>query len=70
MSTGHIGRFTDSRHDLGSVRPSRWVDQPAVRHRACLFVAAKADDAEDCRELLAMLGLTPTLEERARPSTA
>lgn len=65
MSVGQIGRFTDSRHDLGSVRPSRWVDQPAVRHQARLFVAARASDVEDRRLLLDALGLGPTPEEIA-----
>lgn len=65
MSVGQIGRFTDSRHDLGSVRPSRWVDQPALRRRVRLFVARHATGVEDCRDLLGALGLGPTPEEIA-----
>lgn len=30
---------------------------PEQRHQAALFVAEKADDVDDARELLAMLGL-------------
>lgn len=65
MSTGQIGRFTDSRHDLGSAKPSQWVDQASMRGRARRFVAARAVDAEDCRDLLGALGLGPTPEEIA-----
>lgn len=65
MTASHIGHFTDSRHDLGSIRPSRWTDQPAIRRRAQLFVAAHATDVDDCRVLLDMLGLTPTAVEVA-----
>jgi hypothetical protein len=65
VSVGQIGRFTNSRHDLGSVRPSRWVDQPDVRRRVRLFVASHATGVEDCRDLLGALGLGPTPEEIA-----
>jgi hypothetical protein len=65
VTVGQIGRFTDSRHDLGSVRPSRWVDQPDVRRRVRLSVAAKSTGVEDCRDLLGALGLGPTPEEIA-----
>lgn len=70
MTAGQIGRFTDSRHDLGSVRPSRWVDQPDVRRRVRLFVASHATGVEDCRELLAMLGLGPTTEDHTKSRPA
>jgi hypothetical protein len=35
------------------------------QHAAALFVASRATDADDCRELLAMLGLTPA--EKRKP---
>jgi hypothetical protein len=65
VTAGQIGRFTDSRHDLGSVRPSRWVDPLDVRLRVCLSVASHATGVEDCRDLLGALGLGPTPEEIA-----
>lgn len=55
----------DSRHGLGSARPSRWVDQPDVKLRASLFVASNAKDAGDCELLLSMLGLAHSAEEVA-----
>ncbi|MFE9448361.1 hypothetical protein [Streptomyces sp. NPDC006739] len=41
---------------------------PDQQHAAALFVASQAHDADDCRALLAMLGLTPTPKrKRGRP---
>lgn len=56
----------DSRHGLGSARPSRWVDPADVKRRASLFVASNARDAGDCELLLSMLGLGFTAEEIAQ----
>lgn len=55
----------DSRHDLGSLRPSRWTDRPETVHRARLEVARRSTTAEDCGELLSMLGLGFSEEEVA-----
>lgn len=42
------------RNILGATPPKATEDE---RHRARLFVASHSHDMEDCRELLAMLGL-------------
>jgi hypothetical protein len=60
-----VSDLPDSRHDLGSVRPSRWTDQPDVKRRARLEVARRATGVEDCRRLLSMLGLAHSAEEVA-----
>lgn len=60
-----MGDFVDHGGGLGSSRPSKWTDQPDVRRRARLFVAANAVDAEDCAELLSILGLEHSPEEVA-----
>lgn len=41
-----------------------------VTHRACLTVASAATGVEDCRELLAMLGLTYTPHRSSRQVSA
>lgn len=55
----------DSRHDLGSIRPSRWMDEADVKRRARREVARRSATVEDCGELLSMFGLSFTAEEVA-----
>lgn len=61
---GKLGSFSDA-PSLGSAKPSRWTDQPAVVAAARRFVATNALDADDCRDLLDALGIGFTAEEVA-----
>lgn len=57
-----VGKFVDKT----SLRPASIVHpQPHEVERARRFVASQASGVDDCRELLAMLGLGPTAEEIA-----
>jgi hypothetical protein len=63
-------RFMDGSHSLhlGPV-PDGYLAE--VRHRAALAVAARAQNVEDCRALLAMLGLFDAdhAQDQLSPST-
>jgi hypothetical protein len=60
-----VSDLPDSRHDLGSIRPSRWMNEADVIRRARREVSRRATTAEDCDLLLSMLGLAHSAEEVA-----
>jgi hypothetical protein len=53
--------------DMKTEIPPVSARTPEEKRRAALAVAARSTDAEDCRELLAMLGLIPNPRKHPSP---